>query len=395
MEKLLILGAPVFQIEVVKKAKELGLYVGIVDINEDAPAMAYADETFVGSIIDFDGVLEVAKKFQPDGIISGACDTSVVTAAKVREALGLPGYSVETAIKATNKVEMLKAFEAHGVSHPLFQLVNKEDIDSFELSIPFPVITKPTDSAGGRGVSIVKSMAELRDALLFSSNAGRSGNVLVEEYMAGPEVSVEVLVSGGVAHVLQVTDKLTSGEPNFYEVGHSQPSALAQETKEKIKELAKAAVLSLGIDNSPAHVEIITTPEGPKMVELGARLGGDCITSFLIDNSVSGVNMTAAAILLAMGKTPDISNYRDSGKSVAIKFIPTKKGLLKEINNVEKASSMDGTIAVFITGKVGKIYEDATDDSARFGYVVCEGATTKEAMDLCDKAISEINFVLE
>ena len=105
--------------------------------------------------------------------------------------------------------------------------------------------------------------------------------------------------------------------------------------------------------------------------------------------------MTAAAILLAMGKTPDISNYRDSGKSVAVKFIPTKKGLLKEINNVEKASSMDGTIAVFITGKVGKIYEEATDDSARFGYVVCEGATTKEAMDLCDKAISEINFVLE
>ena len=125
-------------------------------------------------------------------------------------------------------------------------------------------------------------------ALLAASEAGLSGDVLVEEYMIGPEVSVELLVVDGVAHVLQVTDKLTSGAPNYFEIGHCQPTSLKDEDRAAISELAKAAVLAVGLKNSAAHVEIIVTPNGPKMVELGARLGGDWITSYLIQGSVGG-----------------------------------------------------------------------------------------------------------
>lgn len=267
MSRILVLGAPIFQIEVIKKAKEMGNYVGAIDINEDAPAFPYADEFFVCSIRDYEGVLKIAKAFKPDGILIGACDTSVVTGAKVCKDLGLPGHTIDAAIKSTDKVKMLEAFKENDVAHPMFQVINKENISDFKNTVPYPLITKPTDSAGGRGVCIVHNENELRDAVEFSSNAGQSGDVLIEEYMKGPEVSVEVIVVDGLPHVLQITDKITSGEPHFFEIGHSQPSTLSLKIKESISELASKAVKAVGLKNSPAHVEIIITERGPKMVE--------------------------------------------------------------------------------------------------------------------------------
>lgn len=394
MKRILVLGAPVFQIEVIQKAKQMGCYVGVVDINHDAPAFPFADETFVGSIRDYETVLGFAIKFKPDGIVLGACDTAVLTGSKVCETLGLPGHTVETAVNATDKVKMLEAFERAGVAHPQYQVIHKDSIGSAEINIGYPLISKPVDSAGGRGVKIVHKQEEMREALLYSSAAGRSGDVLVEEYMSGPEVSVEIIVSDGVPYVAQVTDKITSGEPNFYEIGHSQPSALKEETKEKIKALAKSAVLAVGINNSPAHVEIIVTEDGPKMVELGARLGSDCITSYLTDTSVSGISMMESAIKLALGEKPEIGTIRESGTASAVRFIPAREGTICSIDGDDEARELPGVVKVTITGELGKQYSNATDDSARFGYVVCKGATTEEALARCEKAIEQIQIQL-
>lgn len=394
-KRVLFLGAPIFQIPVVQKAKEMGLFVGIVDINKDAPAFPYADEVFVCSIRDVDAVLKIAKDFKPDGIVIGACDTSVVTGAYVCQALNLPGHTVTAANYSTDKVKMLEAFEANDVSHPCFQVVKKDEIDSFFIKIPYPVITKPVDSAGGRGVSIVHNDKELKNAALYSSKAGLTGDILIEEYMSGPEVSVEVLIVDGEPYILQITDKITSGEPNFFEVGHAQPSALPHNVKKSVKELASKAVLAVGLVNSPAHVEIIITDVGPKMVELGARLGGDCITTYLIDNSITGINMAQAAIELALGIKPDVSDYSDSGVCVGVRFIPTKEGMLKEIQGIEQVKNMENVIKTEVIGEIGKYYHKATDDSTRFGYVVCKGKTTDDALYQCQKVINVLDFIVE
>ncbi len=394
-KRLLFLGAPVFQIPIVKKAKEMGLFVGIVDISRDAPALPYADEVHICSIRDKDAVLQIAREFKPDGIVIGACDTSVVTGAFVCEALGLPGNSVEAAVNSTDKVKMIKAFARCGVAHPLFYEVKKDEIDSFSSSLPYPVISKPIDSAGGRGICIIHNSGERKEAMHFSSSAGYSGDILVEEYMRGKEVSVEVLVVDGIPYVIQITDKITSGEPHFFETGHAQPSTLPAETKKRIRELASEAVLAVGLKNSPAHVEIMLTEDGPKMVELGARLGGDCITTYLTDNSVSGVNMSQAAIEMALGMTPDVRHYADSGLCVGIRFIPAEEGVLSDIKGIEAAETTDELIALQITGRIGKHYSKAVDDSARFGYVVCSGKTTEAALSRCSDAIEKLHFVME
>ena len=150
----------------------------------------------------------------------------------------------------------------------------------------------------------------------------------------------------------------------------------------------------MGLINSVAHVEIIITENGPKLVELGSRLGGDCITSYLIDTSVSGINMTQAAVEQSLGIKPDISNFDNSGICSAVRFIPTQKGALKSIKGVANAEKVSGVIKVYISGKIGKYYSDATDDSARFGYVVCKGETTKEALQRCQDAVELIDFEL-
>lgn len=212
--------------------------------------------------------------------------------------------------------------------------------------------------------------------------------------MKGPEVSVEVIVVDGEPYVLQITDKITSGEPNFFEIGHSQPSTLSDDIKRSVAEIASKAVLAVGLSDSPAHVEIIITENGPKMVELGARLGGDCITSYLINESVSGINMTEAALKQCLGIKLDMVSYKNSGICSGVRFIPAREGTLKAISGVEDAERLAGVKKVRITGKIGKHYSDATDDSARFGYVVCVGESTKVALQRCQAAIDSIAFEL-
>ncbi len=394
-KRVLFLGAPVFQIPVVKKAKEMGLHVGIVDIDGGAPAFPYADECFVHSIRDDEGVLEIAREFKPDGIVIGANDTAVLTGARVCRELGLPGNSVQAAMNSTDKVKMLEAFERSAVPHPFYRVVKKADIESFCEPLPYPVISKPVDSSGGRGISIINSAEELREAMRFSSNAGQSGDILIEEYLSGTEISVEVLVVEGKPHIIQITDKLTSGAPNFYETGHAQPSTLSEETKARVRELASGAVLAVGLVNSPAHVEIMVTESGPKMIELGSRLGGDCISTILADTSVRGVSMAGAAIEMALGETPDVGNYADSGTCVGIRFIPAEDGVLSAIEGVDEAKKTADLIELRITGRIGVRYTRATDDSARFGYVVCSGKTTELALESCAEAVKKLRFVLE
>lgn len=394
-KRLLFLGAPVFQIPIIKKAKDMGFHIGIVDIDSDAPALPYADQPYICSIRDRDAVLQIAREFRPDGIVIGACDTPVVTAACVCEALGLPGNSVEAAVNSTDKVKMIESFARCGVAHPAFQKVKKDEVESFTLTIPYPVVSKPIDSAGGRGISIIHNSEELRKAVLFSSQAGHSGDILIEEYMRGREVSVEVLVVEGKPYVVQITDKITSGEPHFYETGHSQPSTLPEDTKERIRELASKAVLAVGLKNSPAHVEIMLTEQGPKMVELGARLGGDCITTYLTDHSVSGVCMAQAAIEMALGITPDVRHFADSGQCVGVRFIPAEEGVLAEVRGLEEAKRTDGLIRLAITGVIGRQYTKAVDDSDRFGFAVCTGETAEAALARCSRAIEKLQFVME
>ncbi len=393
MKRLLIIGASILQLPAIRKAKEMGLYVGVADYNPKAVGIPFADAYYNVSTIDEDGVCQAAKAFCADGIMTLATDMPMRALAYATGKLGLPGISYDTAVKATDKGEMIKAFEAADVAHPWYYIVSgMDELDAVAHKITYPCISKPTDNSGSRGVMLINTPQELRESVSYSSSQGRKGGVIIEEYMRGPEVSVEVMVLRGVPHVLQVTDKLTTGAPHFVEMGHSQPSGLSAADVAAIRELAAKAVLAVGIQNGPAHVEIILTENGPKMVELGARMGGDCITTHLVPLS-TGIDMVKATIQIALGEEPDIAPKYCKGS--AIRFLDAPLGTIAGIEGVDEAEQVEGVAEVALTKQIGDRSGSINSSTDRLGYIVAQAEKSGLAVQAAQEALSRIKIQIQ
>ena len=391
MKRLLIIGASILQLPAIKKAKEMGYYVGVVDFNPNAIGISFADEYFNISTNDIEGVKACAREFCPDGIMTLATDMPMRSIAAACEELQLVGISQETALKATDKGEMIKAFEEYNVPHPWYYILSPTDsLSLIEELLSFPCIAKPTDNSGSRGVVLINTIDELNDAIAYSRTNGRSGTIIIEEYLTGKEVSVEVMVINTVPHILQITDKLTTGAPHFVELGHSEPSSLSKDEKDAISCVAINACKAIGIENGPAHVEIMLTDNGPKMIELGARMGGDNITTHLVPLS-TGIDMIAATIQIACGESVNIEPTFEKGS--AIRFIKANKGIVKSISGLEKASTIEGVEEIHVGVKVGDQIEDINDSTDRIGYVIAQADNPHKAIDACEKALNYIKIL--
>ena len=210
--------------------------------------------------------------------------------------------------------------------------------------------------------------------------------------MQGCEVSVEIIVKGGLVHVLAVTDKITTGAPHFVEMGHTQPSSLPADKVEEIKDLACRAVKAVGIKDGPAHVEIMLTEGGAKMVEFGARMGGDCITTHLVPLS-TGVDMIEATIRIACGEEADVDIRHSRG--AAIRYIKAKSGVIKEIVGVDKAGAIPGVCEISFTKGVGDTVGKIGRSTDRVGFVIASGSDRESAVSVCEAALEKINVITE
>lgn len=390
MKRLMIVGASVLQLPAILKAKEMGLYVGVADYNPEAIGIRYADEFFNASTMDEDAVLKAAEEFKPDGIMTLATDMPMRGVSKVSDELHLHSISYETSFKATDKYEMIKAFNAYGVPSPwYFDVDSFEDLKTLEGKVSFPCIIKPTDNAGSHGVAKVHDFEELLANYEYSHSCSRHGKVIVEEYLDGPEVSVEVMVVKGQVHILQITDKITTGAPHFVEMGHTQPSRLSEEIQRQIREVAEAACKSLGLDKGPAHVEMKVTSRGPVMIELGARMGGDNITTHLVPLS-TGIDMVGATIKVALGEEPDIQPTLHCGS--AIRYFDVPFGTIKSIGNVEEAERIPGVKQITFTKGVGEESTPIECSNDRIGFVIAQGETAEEAVKACEQAMARIRI---
>lgn len=389
-KKLLIIGASILQLPAIKRAKEMGLEVAVADYNPDAVGIQFADHYFNASTIDIDAIVQVAKEYRPDGIMTLATDMPMRSIAAATQELGIPGVSMESAIMSTDKIEMIKAFKLHGVASPwFFEIEAFSEIEDLKGSISYPCIMKPSDNSGSRGVIIINGQEELYTAYNYSVQQSRNGKVIIEEYLQGDEVSVEIITYKGDPHVLQVTDKLTTGAPYFVEMGHSQPSKFVGDDLKKISDLAKSAVKAVGIQDSPAHVEMMVTKDGPKMIELGARMGGDCITTHLVPLS-TGIDMVKAAINISLGNIPDLRKKFDKGS--AIRYFDVKPGVIMNISGVDEVKKMDGVKEVILTKEIGDEINPIHSSLDRTGMVICQSSNSSLAIHQCENAVKKIDF---
>lgn len=395
-KRLLILGASSLQIPIIEKAKRMGLHVGVIDMDPEAPGRSLADVFFQISTYDEEKVLECARNFRPDGAVTGATDWPVRSVARINEELGLAGIKYETARKCTEKDLMAIALEKGNVPIPKFAVLSllkesqsavEEFINSWEI---YPCIAKPTDSSGSRGVNIVLNKEQLLNGLKYSARSSRSKTVIIQEYLDGDEVSVEGFVQNGDFKVIQVTDKITSGAPYFVELGHIQPSQLSPSKLADCREIAVFAARALNMTDGAFHAELKVDPltSKAKIIEFGARLGGDNIGTVLTEYS-TGFDIVSAVIRNSLGETVRVPDEL-MRNPICIKYLfPDSKIEIKK-ENIYSAMNLPKVIGVSVTNSSTSASVGCFSSSDRLANVIASGVTTDEALKIADTAISRL-----
>lgn len=305
-KNIAIIGASYLQLPLIEKAKEMGYTTHVFawaanDVGESA-----ADHFYPISIVNKDQILEKCREIGICGICSIASDLAAITVNYVANALGLSCNSPEATARSTNKHLMRLAFEQNGDPSPRSMLVDANTVLE-NLTLDYPVIVKPTDRSGSRGIFLLENSNELRPAVTTALSESFEKKVLIEEYAEGQEYSVECISFHGQHHFLAMTLKYTTGAPHFIETGHMEPAPVDSETIERVKKTVFHALDSLGITDSASHSEIKIASDGSiKIIEIGGRMGGDCIGSDLVRYS-TGLDFVRMVIQVACGIEPDFT----------------------------------------------------------------------------------------
>lgn len=320
MEKLAIIGANKAITMLINKAKEMGFETHVFAWKCGDPGERAADFFYPISI---DRKEEIATKCKEIGVI-GVCsitsDFAAPTVNYVARQLGLPCNPEITSEVARNKYKMRCAFKECGLYTPPFIQIGEDYSDNEIDSLQYPVIVKPTDRWSSKGVTRVNCKEKMDNALRYAINESFDKHAIVEGFMEGPEYSAECICFNGNKKILAFTKKETTGYPNYIETGHFQPADLSSEERERATVIIYRALEALHIENSAAHAEFRILSNGEiGIIEIGARMGGDCIGTDLTPNS-TGMDYIRMVIDVACGKTPVFSEVAKS-RQVAIKYI--------------------------------------------------------------------------
>lgn len=365
MKKIVIIGANNFQNPLILKAKELGYETHVFAWKDGSIGEKTADYFYPISIIEKDKILEECKKIKPVAVCSIASDLATNTVNYISCKLGLPSNNLECTKKSTNKYLMRKAFKENGVPTPGFEIVDEKlDLDKLNY-MNYPLIIKPTDRSGSRSITKIYKKEELLQAIKKAQEDSFENKAIVEEFIEGEEFSIEGITYKGNHSFLAITRKKTTGAPNFIETGHIEPAELSKELVIKIKKMISKALDSLEITNSASHSEFKITPNHEiRIIEIGARMGGDCIGSDLVEIS-TGYDFKKMVIDVASGNAPDFKKI-SKPKIAVIKFVFNKNDL-KKLKEIEKENPQ----SVYFKSEIENINShEVKDSSTRFGYYI-------------------------
>ena len=309
MKKIVIIGANDFQNQLILKAKEMGFETHVFAWKDGAVGAGTADYFYPISIVEVDQILEKCRQIQPDAVASIGSDLANITVSRVAAGLGLPANSEECVRLSTNKYAMREAFANAGIPVPRFYKVDR--IEAYLFGLHLPVIVKPTDRSGSRAITKVTDFKDLPEAIRNAVEQSFEKRAIVEEYLEGEEYSYETISYHGKHTTLAVTKKYTTGSPHFIETGHVEPSGLSEDMLKKIEPVMFRALDALKVTDGASHGEFKITPEGKiRIIEIGSRMGGDCIGSDLVYLS-TGYDFMGMVIDVACGKEPVLVPKRE------------------------------------------------------------------------------------
>ncbi len=393
MPNVMIIGGGLMQLPAIKEAQKLGYRTIVTDYDANAIGLKIADYPVIISTKDIEGTVRLAKEINRsvaiNGVLTIGTDASMTVAA-VANALQLPGIRYEVAEMATNKIKMRQRLRDMKVSIPDFFGVwtYDEAVHAFK-SLAKPVVIKPADNMGARGVKKIEELVNLRGAFDEAKNLSPCGEIIIEEFMSGPELSIDALIYDGAITYTGIADRVIEFPPYFVETGHILPSNLPASAIKAACKLMDKAIKALGIDHGAAKGDIKITPDGPKVGEIAARLSGGFMSTYTYPLATGG-NSIRGAIKIALGQPPEIE---ETLKLVAVEeaIIPPP-GKVVSITGVEAALAVEGIAEVIINTKAGETIQQVKSNMGKAGNLIAVGKNRKEALNRMAEAKSKINI---
>lgn len=386
----------------IRRAQEMGLHVVVSDADPNAPGLALADDRLLVSTYDVAGTVAAARRFHKevrsvDGVICIASDVAL-TVASVAQALELPGVPLELALLSNDKLALKRRLLRARIATPAFaDAATPADLRSFLAEYGYPLVVKPVDSRGARGVVLLKDDGDdLGWAHRTALRESPSGRVIVERFLEGPQISTESLVIDGEVHTIGLADRnyehLERFAPYVIENGGEMPTRLDADAQASVSELVRRAVTELGISSGVVKGDIVLCENVPHVIELAVRLSGGYLCTYEIPLS-TGVDFVGQAIAIALGDKPNPEDLRPTRRlGVAQRWLFPPPGRVHRVSGIEQAAARTGVALCEMRVREGDLVRPISNHSARAGVVIATGVTRAQALQRALTAIDDIDI---
>ncbi|HVN61570.1 MAG TPA: ATP-grasp domain-containing protein [Gaiellaceae bacterium] len=388
-KRLLVLGAGPAQLGLLEAARGRGLEVIALDRDPAAPGFRLADKRALVSVEDEPAVERLALAEQVDGVIAPGIDWPVGIAARLAVRLGIAHpISPETAVLATSKMRQRERFAQAGVPQPRSRVCRDlAEATAAVEELGYPCVLKAPDRQGQKGLALVRSADELPVAVELALAAARTPVCLVEEAVPGREVTVVAFSTGGRFVPLVVTDRLVAEPPAFgVALAHVFPSGAHEAVG-----AARAAAEALGVEEGPTYTQVLMSPDGPKIGELAARLGGGHDAELCL--AAVGVDLNELALAAALGEPVEVPEPAAQAGGAVTRFLVAPEGRLEEVEGLDEAEALEGVVRVRSYRSPGYVFGPLRRGGDRAGAVLVTGASREEALERADRAAERIRFV--
>lgn len=395
------MGGGIEAIPGLQKARNLGLYVVVSDANPEAPGFQWADDRIIASTYNIDETVAAARDYHRtvrplDGVICIASDIPL-TVASLAHVLNLPGIPLESARLASEKLAMKEKFAADGVPVPWFAPVDSAaQVKAAAMERGFPLVIKPVDSRGARGVQRLTDDADLAQAFDLAAQESPSRRVMVEQFLDGPQVSTESIMLDGAAHTPGFADRnyefLEKYAPNIVEDGCDLPSILGAEQQQSVREVVQQAALSMGIRNGIVKGDIVVHKGKAYVIELAARLSGGLLCSDLIPLN-TGVEFVESAIRMALGDPVRPADLVPRFQHcVCQRYLFPRAGRVVRIAGEDEVRRQPGIVFSQVRVRTGSVVGPMNCHPARAGMVIAVGESREEAVQRARTAVETIEI---
>lgn len=396
--KLLILGAGHIQENAIKKAKALGHTVIVSDYFKDPPGKAFADSHEQVSTFDIEKNIEIGLKYKIDGVMTLGTDQPVYTAARVADKLNLPSLlDVSTAKAVTNKKVMKRIFTEAGIPTVNYAIIAEDFRDEEIRNLNFPVVVKPLDSQGQRGVYKLQSFSEIREVFQDVLSYSKEREILIEEYYPSSEITVSGWVIAGKLYLISVVDRVSLENQRHIGIctAHHLPSGFLGAYFPQIKTISERIVSGFQIKNGPVYFQMLVGETGIKVNEIACRIGGAYEDIYLY--KATGIDLLEMLIKASLNEPINFKPLTDynllaNEKCLSVEMLFAKPCEVASVTEPESVEKLPGIIRARYNYKPGDRIPEIINATQRAGYFIAAGDTETELRENVERAYANIGI---